>query len=568
MNPKRAGKRTARLFFFGSLAAMMFLPACGTSPVGNNRGADGGGGDGAGGSSSGSGGAFPGSGGMVSGSGGALGGTGGTTMPAGTGGTMSGSGGAAMPNGSQTVGQRGGDPARTGHFIRPMLTKAKAATMASDATFMTSYLGVLTGVPLYAENVPGGKGAFFVATQSNNVYAFDETTGAQLWMKNVGPTATGGCDGQAKGIMSTPVLDPVSRTLYVVAANGAGTFMTFQVYALNSDNGQQRWVKDLRLSMGEPAPDLTKANQRGALLLVNGILYIPFGGQMGDCAGARGRIVAINTADNTKIGAWATSDDGSGIWGPGGMASDGTGAFAVTGNHFPNLSAADTHADSEQVVRLTDLAQLARSNNNIFFPNRWAAMDSGNLDFGACSPLVMDVPGATPSRFVVAPAKDGHLYFLDPSNLGGMGGEKFDLQLATEAMSALKTTPASYVTASGAYVVLSTQGAQGCPAAAGGTVVVGVKVTVTAGAIKPTVAWCSSVAGETSPIVTTTDGKADAVVWWVDGGNLKGVDGDTGAMVFSGGGACSVQRWTSPIAAKGARIVAGGAGKLCSWSAN
>ncbi|MEA2695877.1 MAG: hypothetical protein QOI66_148 [Myxococcales bacterium] len=500
----------------------------------------------------------------MGGSGGAMSGTGGTV--AGTGGTVAGTGGMTMPGGSQTVGQRGGDPGRTGHFIRPMLTKAKAATMATDATFMTSYLGALSGVPLYAESGPGGKGAFFVATQANNVYAFDETTGAQLWMKNVGPTATGGCDGQSKGIMSTPALDPVSRTLYVVAANGAGTFMTFQVYALNSDNGQQRWVKDLRLAMGEPAPDLTKSNQRGALLLVNGILYIPFGGQMGDCAGARGHVVAINTADNTKIGAWATGDDGSGIWAPGGMASDGTGTFAVTGNHFPNLSAPDTHADSEQVVRLTDLAQVARSNNNIFFPNRWAAMDSGNLDFGACSPLVMDVPGATPARFVAAASKDGHLYFLDPANLGGMGGEKFDLQFAAEAMSALKTTPASYVTASGAYVVLSTQGAQGCPAA-GGTVVVGVKVTVAAGAIKPTVAWCSSVAGETSPIVTTTDDKTDAVVWWVDGGNLKGVDGDTGAMVFSGGGACSVQRWTSPIAARGARIVAGGAGKLCSWSA-
>jgi hypothetical protein len=248
------------------------------------------------------------------------------------------------------------------------------------------------------------------------------------------------------------------------------------------------------------------------------------------------------------------------------MASDGPGAFAITGNHFPNLSAPDTHGDSEEVVRLTGLAQLTRDNNNIFFPNRWAAMDVGNLDFGACSPLVMDVPGATPARFVAAASKDGHLYFLDPSNLGGVGGEKFDLQLATEGMSALKTTPAAYVTASGAYVVLSTQGAQGCPTG-GGTVVMAVKVAVLAGAIKPTVAWCSSVDGETSPIVTTTDGKTDAVVWWVNGGNLKGVDGDTGAMVFSGGGACAVQRWTSPIAARGARIVAGGGGKLCSWSA-
>jgi hypothetical protein len=201
-------------------------------------------------------------------------------------------------------------------------------------------------------------------------------------------------------------------------------------------------------------------------------------------------------------------------------------------------------------------------------------MDIGDLDFGADSPLVMDVPGATPAKFVAAPSKDGHLYFLDPSNLGGMGGEAADLMFANEGMSSAKTTPAAYQTSKGAYVVLSTQGGH-CPGGgATGNVVVGVSVAVTAGAIKATVAWCAAIAAAagndatqaTSPIATTTDGKTDAVVWYVSNGVLKGVDGDTGASVFSGGN-CQVQRWTSLIAAKGARIVAGGNGKLCSWSA-
>jgi hypothetical protein len=281
-------------------------------------------------------------------------------------------------------------------------------------------------------------------------------------------------------------------------------------------------------------------------------------------------VVAINIADPTKTGSWSTQDDGAAIWAPGGLASDGTAAFAITGNHFPNNTAPGTHQDSEEVVRLTGLSQLTRSNANIFYPSRWAAMDGGDLDFGADSPLVMDVPGATPAKFVAAPSKDGHLYFLDPSNLGGMGGQAADLLFANEGMSSAKTTPAAYQTSKGAYVVLSTQGGH-CPggSAATGNVVVGVSVAVTAGAIKPTVVWCAATAGgsdATSPIATTTDGKTDAVVWYVSNGVLKGVDGDTGASVFSGGN-CQVQRWTSLIAAKGARIVAGGNGKLCSWTA-
>ena len=558
---------------FHWMGIALVFAACSSGGSGSpDSGATGSGGavSGSGGSSpSGSGGSSPtGSGGSSpTGSGGAVMGTGGAGGPDASGsGGMMGTGGAVMPGTGQSVTQRGGDAAKTGHFIRPMLTKAKAATMATDAAFNATYAGSITGTPLYLENGPGGKGAFYVATNSNNIYGFDETTGAQIWMKNAGGTGQGGCDNQGKGALSAPAIDPATRLLLVAAANAG---MQFKVHAYDVDTGAEKttggWPVNLNAAVGNA--DLARTNQRGALLMVNGTLYVPFGGQVGDCQGARGRVVAVNVADPTKIGAWSTSDDGSAIWAPGGLASDGTGIFGITGNHFPNNTAPGTHADSEEVFRLTGLAQLARSNANIFFPGRWAAMDNGDLDFGACSPLVMDLPGATPAKLVAAPSKDGHIYFLDPTNLGGMGGEKFDLNMANEGMSLLKTTPASYVTSMGSYVVVSTQGARGCPAGgANGTVMMGVRVTSTAGAVKATVAWCSGVSGDTSAVATTTDGKTDAVVWYVSGGVLKGVDGDTGAMVFSGG-ACSVQRWTSPIVAKGARIVAGGNGKLCSWSA-
>jgi len=45
--------------------------------------------------------------------------------------------------------------------------------------------------PLYLENGPGGKGVFFVETIANDVFAFDETTGAVVWQRNIGPSPTG-----------------------------------------------------------------------------------------------------------------------------------------------------------------------------------------------------------------------------------------------------------------------------------------------------------------------------------------------------------------------------------------
>lgn len=80
-----------------------------------------------------------------------------------------------------------------------------------------------------------------------------------------------------------------------------------------------------------------------------------------------------------------------------------------------------------------------------------------------------------------------------------------------------------------------------------------------------TVAWCAALSGSTSPIATTTDGMSDAIVWYASNNQLRGVDGDTGAAIYSGTNSCAgIQKWTSPIAVKG-RIVTAANGRLCAW---
>jgi hypothetical protein len=191
-------------------------------------------------------------------------------------------------------------------------------------------------------------------------------------------------------------------------------------------------------------------------------------------------------------------------------------------------------------------------------------MDASDADFGSSSPIVIDVPGATPSKLVVATAKTGHMYFLDAKNLGGMGGQLVDFQPGTSGF----TAPTSYPTAKGVMVALSLGTATMCPGGgAMGPQVVGVLVAP-GSPVKPQVVWCAPLAAgqRYSPIATTVDGKNEAIVWYLSGQTLKAVDGETGKAVFDGMGDCpGVRRWTSPIAAKG-RIIVGGDNHLCAWS--
>ena len=439
--------------------------------------------------------------------------------------------------------------------------------MARDTAFTATYTADMWASPLYIENGPGGKGAFFAVTTANNVIAFDETSGATLWTRSIGAPATGS-GGQCSrainplGILSTPVIDPQTRTIYAAGAIGDATGITGHIAsAISIEDGTVRdgWP----VNVGTAANfDAKYHNQRSALSLVGGILYVAYGGFVGDCNNYHGRVVAINTTNRMAAG-WATGGVGEAIWAPGGLASDGNGVFAVTGNRTMGDSA--THADSEEIVRVTGMATVANDSTNVFFPSSWRSMDSSDADFGVINSVYVEVPGATPSTILVGLTKDGHMFLLNSKKLGGMGGQLVDFQVASGAMS-VYGAPTAYRTAMGTHVAFATKNPSMCPGAAA--------------ARRPSFP-CSSprerrpchassgarrMAGDiTGPIATTTDGTTDAVVWYMSNGKLAGVDGDSGTSVFTSTDTCAVTRWTSPIAVKG-RIVVGGTRQLCSWS--
>jgi hypothetical protein len=357
---------------------------------------------------------------------------------------------------------------RDGHFIQPTLKPYEvAARMKGDTAFAATFTGTMLGSPLFMEDGPAGKGAFFIATTLNDVFALDETTGAVVWKKSIGPAplATGVACGNVApvGIISTPVIDAASRTIFVAGGVGdAATIMHHEVHALSVDTGAERlgWPVDVS---AVPAPggiafNAPAQNQRSALSLVNGILYVPYGGHAGDCDEYRGWVVAIKIADPTQTAAWATGGTGEGIWAPGGMASTGDGVLAITGN---NIRGSTVHLDSEEVVHLRGMAQVDRT-TGIFYPSVWQEMDLADLDFGSSNGIVFDLPGATPSILMAAVSKNGLFFLLDPANLGGMDGHLAQIKVA---QGPVKATPVAYRTDLGTYVLFSALNAYSfCPA--------------------------------------------------------------------------------------------------------
>jgi len=493
--------------------------------------------------------------------------------PAGGGGS-GGSAGVAITSGASVL-ERNGGPTRESHWVQPALTHAAAAKMTLEADFKASFQGNMYASPLYIEHGPGGKGAFIAVSADNVVTALDESTGAALWTKTIGSSP--GVKGQAcgvgfdpVGILGTPVIDEKSGTIYVAVPIGTNSVERQEVHALSVVDGASRagWPVDVSaVKAGSVSFNTKFQNQRTALSLVNGIVYVGYGGFAGDCDDYHGWIFAIDAADPSKVGAWASAGQGEAIWASGGFASDGTSIFPVTGNG--KASSRDA-TNSESILRISGLAKFEKSKQNEFYPSTWKSMDSADVDLGSSNSMLVRIPGASmPERVLVAIGKDGKIYLVDPENLGGSDGQIAVLQVANPSMPAatgVKTSPTAYTTAQGTYVAFTVESAPDCPNNVTGRAVMGVKIT---GGSPPTanVAWCAPGPNPPSaPISTTTDGKTDAIVWFVNNGQLKGVDGDTGESVFDGGsGSCSgVQRWTSPIAVKG-RVVVGANGKLCSW---
>jgi hypothetical protein len=456
---------------------------------------------------------------------------------------------AVLPISAQVnVTQKNNNLSRDGLYIDAAFTPGNAANLTRDMNFDGTIVGDVHAQPLYIEGDPNGP-MVIVVTASNNVYALHADTGTVIWSRtNIGPPVTSGlpCGNiPTVGIIGTPVIDLASRSLFFDALISGNPIKHF-IYSLDVDTGTTHagWPVDVNTAV----PGFTSLVQedRGALALVNGIVYVPYSGYFGDCGAYHGSVVGVQINNPSSVGAWATAASKGGIWGHSGVASDGTNMFVITGN---TTGTNGTWGGGEAIIRLQAGPVFSGQPTDYWAPTNWLSLDNTDTDLGGCSAILIDVPGATPSQLVLALGKDGNAYLVNRNNLGGV-----TLPVASQAVDGVTRgqSSATYHTNQGTYFVFRT-GSSGISA---------YKVTAAnPPAIVP--AWSVNQSGQGSPWVTTTDGTNNAIVWVVGAQGdqrLHGYNGDTGAVVYAGGGAnelmTGTRKWNSGIVARGHIYVA------------
>jgi hypothetical protein len=448
------------------------------------------------------------------------------------------------------VTQKNNNPSRDGLYIDPAFTPANAANLVRDLNFNGTIVGNVHAQPLYIEGGPNGP-MIIVVTASNNVYALRADTGTPIWSRtDIGPAATSGflCGNENPvGIIGTPVVDLASRSLFFDALI-QGTPLKHFIYSLNVDTGATHtgWPVDVNATV--PGFESRVHEDRGALAVVNGIVYVPYSGYFGDCGTYHGSVVGVHIDNPSMVGSWATAASKGGIWGHSGVASDGTNMFVITGN---TTGTGGTWGGGEAIIRLQagPVFNGPPSTENYWAPTNWFSLDNTDTDLGGCSAILIDVPGANPSQLVLALGKDGNAYLVNRNNLGGVAAPVAQLNNVDGVIRGQSS--ATYTTAQGTYFVFRASGE-----------IRTYKITATN---PPTItfAWSATQSGQGSPWVTKTDGNNNAIVWVVGAQGdhrLHGYNGDTGAVVYAGGGNNELmtgdRRWNSGIVARGSIYVA------------
>jgi len=208
------------------------------------------------------------------------------------------------------------------------------------------------------------------------------------------------------GITSTPVIDTVGGTIYAVAYLAP---FHHELYALDLAGGAVRW----HLAIDPPGMAPRVLQQRGALSLVNGRAYVPFGGLNGDCDKYTGWVMGVAADGAGPLFSYQvpTSREG-GIWATGGMSQDTAGnLYAAVGN----AASTTTFDYGNAVLRLTPDLKVA----DYWAPSDWAALSRTDADIGSIAPIQL------PGGLVFQAGKAGVGYLLRLSALGGIGGEVF-----------------------------------------------------------------------------------------------------------------------------------------------
>jgi len=342
--------------------------------------------------------------------------------------------------------QRGYDANVSGATLsETTLTTANVVEGSFGLAFTLSVDDNVYAQPLYVPNVTingTSHNVVYVATMSDTLYAFDaDVGGAPLWETNLAefvgtgvtpvPIADFAYDSNQNiignlGILSTPVIDPSSNTMYVVACTLENSTMVYRLHAVNITTGTPLSGSGVVISgtYNSMAFDARNQWQRMSLVLVGGNVVFGFGALEAEGTSNlySGWVFAYtyNTSTSTlaQTGIFATASasgggGGAGVWQSGRPpAVDSSGSvYVFTGNGYNGTGYDGVHNFSESLLKLNPANGLSLV--DWFTPSDWSTLDSNDSDLASAGPML--VPGTS---LLVGGGKAGVLYVLNTGSLG------------------------------------------------------------------------------------------------------------------------------------------------------
>ncbi|HEY3191670.1 MAG TPA: PQQ-binding-like beta-propeller repeat protein [Solirubrobacterales bacterium] len=372
---------------------------------------------------------------------------------------------------------------------------------------------------LYAEPLVVGS-RVYVATENNTVYALNAKNGHVAWKRHLGTpvvasTLPCGNIEPVTGITGTPAIS--RNTLYVVAFLSGYRHLLF---GLRLHGGKVR----LKRNVDAPGSDPRVHQERSALSVANGRVYVPFGGLTGDCGDYKGRVVSVKTRGKPKRRVFTVGvHREGGIWAPSGAAVDSAGdLFVVTGNG----DATSGFDFGNSLIRLSPKLKQA----DFYRASNSPQLNQTDTDLGSVGPTLL----GGDRMFVIG--KEGLGLILSAVHLGGTGGQLFS----------------QHVCGGGAYGGLAFQAP-----------LVYVPCTDGLYALRVsgdsfTTAWKAG--GSAGPPIV-----AGGAVWTIDGSTLHAYAAATGGSIASFDLGSQATHFPSPAAA-GGRLFAPGGNQLVAFA--
>jgi outer membrane protein assembly factor BamB len=247
------------------------------------------------------------------------------------------------------------------------------------------------------------------ATEGNSVYGLVLADGRVRWRAQLGapvPRDRLPCGNiDPLGITGTPAYDAATGTVFAVPETAGGRH---DLVALDVRDGRVRFRRNLDVVGRDPSAH----QQRGALAVAGGRVYVSFGGLFGDCGDYVGYVTATSVrGDGPTTHYEVPTRREGGIWAASGVAVDAAGdVWVAVGN---GAGTGDLYDGSDSVLRLS--ADLSRR-LDFFAPADWGSQNAEDADLGTTGPVLLG------GDRVAVSGKSGEVDLLDTRRLGGIGG--------------------------------------------------------------------------------------------------------------------------------------------------